>query len=60
MAEFDIGQVLGDHVHAAGITHHDNAVCNFFGTEVDVEHGPIIVYNQFGFRNSHIYFAINY
>ena len=51
--EFDVFQQFGDHVDAAGVAHEDDVVGQFFGLEVDVEHGAVAVDDEFGFRDSH-------
>ena len=53
VAEFHVLQVFGNHVHAAGVSHHDNIVCQFLRLDVDVENGTVGIDDEFGFRDSH-------
>ena len=53
VAELDVCQVFGNHVHAGRIAHHNYVIGQFLRFQVNVEHGAVAVDNKFRFRNSH-------
>ena len=55
VAEFQVGQILRNHVDPAGVSDHDDGIGQLFRPDVDMERGTVRVDDQFRFGNSHDY-----
>ena len=45
--EFDAVEMLGDGAYAARVAHHYDDVGEVFGQDMEMEHGPVIVDDEF-------------
>ena len=46
VAALDVGEEIGQHVHAAGVSHHDDVVGQLFGLQMNMESGAVSVNNE--------------
>ena len=46
VAAFDVGKIVGQHIHAAGISHHYDIVGQLFGLQMNMESGAVSVNNE--------------
>jgi hypothetical protein len=48
LSNFDGVEKGGEEGHAGRVTHHDDDVGEVFGKDMEMEHGPVIVDDEFG------------